>query len=409
MDVTMAGDVVPSFGLSDDQRAIYELARDFGRSELAPKALEWDREAHFPIDVLRRGAELGFGGIYIGEKHGGSGLCRLDATLICEALAEGCPTISAYFSIHNMATWMIDRFGGDEQRARWVPRLCTMELLASYCLTEPSAGSDAPALKMRAIRDGGEYILDGSKQFISGAGASDVYVIMARTADTGPRGVSAFVVEKGTPGLSFGGNERKMGWNAQPTRQVVCENLRIPGENRLGAEGDGFKFAMAGLDGGRLNIGACSVGGAQAALDKAIAYVEERTAFGRKIGELSSVAVQAGGYGYRVGGCSHAAPTGRRRARSQGWQRHPALRDGQALRYRYRQGSERRTPIARRLRLSRRIRGRKDRAGSAGAPNPRRYERDHARHHRTQTSRRIVKQTRAHLSTTSKKTRISED
>lgn len=285
----MASDVMPSFALNGDQQAVYEMAKDFADNELAPKALEWDQEKHFPVDVMRRAAALGIGGIYVGDEHGGSGLTRLDAALIFEALATACPTISAYISIHNMSTWMIDRFGSDAQRAKWVPGLCTMELLGSYCLTEPSAGSDAAALKMRAVADGSDYVLNGSKQFISGAGSSDVYVVMARTAESGAGGISAFVVEKDTPGLSFGANEKKMGWNAQPTRLVIAEDLRVPAANRLGPEGQGFKIAMAGLDGGRLNIGACSLGGAQGALDKAIAYMRERQAFGRRLVEFQAL------------------------------------------------------------------------------------------------------------------------
>ena len=254
------------------------MAARFADGELAPKAIEWDQEKHFPVEVLRKAASLGMGGIYVREDVGGSGLSRLDAALIFEGLATGCPSVAAYISIHNMATWMIDRFGDDHQRAKWIPKLCTMEHLASYCLTEPGAGSDAAALKMRAVRDGDFYVLNGVKQFISGAGVSDVYVVMARTSDAGAGGISAFVVEKGTPGLSFGANEKKMGWNAQPTRQVICEDMRVPVENLLGAEGVGFKIAMAGLDGGRLNIAACSLGGAQAALDKAVAYMADRQA-----------------------------------------------------------------------------------------------------------------------------------
>ena len=285
----MANELTPSFALNGDQRSIYEMAQDFAQNELAPKAIEWDEQKHFPVDVLRRAAELGIGGIYIGEEHGGSGLTRLDAALIFEALATGCPTISAYISIHNMSTWMIDRFGNDEQRAKWVPGLCTMELLGSYCLTEPAAGSDAAALRMKATRDGDDYVLQGSKQFISGAGSSDVYVVMARTSDKGAAGISSFVVEKDTPGLSFGANEKKMGWNAQPTRLVIAEDLRVPAANLLGEEGQGFKIAMAGLDGGRLNIGACSLGGAQAALDRAIQYGRERQAFGKKLVDFQAL------------------------------------------------------------------------------------------------------------------------
>lgn len=277
------------FDLNEDQRAIRDMALSFAQEELAPKALEWDQEKHFPVDVLRKAAALGMGGIYISEEYGGSGLSRLDAALIFEALSTGCPSVAAFISIHNMATWMIDRFGNAEQRARYVPSLCTMEKIASYCLTEPAAGSDAAALKMRAVRDGDDYVLNGVKQFISGAGASDVYVVMARTGDDGAGGVSTFIVDKGTPGLSFGANEKKMGWNAQPTRQVICEDCRVPAKNRVGEEGFGFKIAMAGLDGGRLNISACSLGGAQAALDKAPAYMGDRKAFGKRLADFQAL------------------------------------------------------------------------------------------------------------------------
>ena len=277
------------FALNEDHRSIREMASDFAQGELAPKAIEWDQEKHFPVDVLRKAASLGMGGIYIRDDVGGSGLTRLDAALIFEALATGCPSVAAYISIHNMTTWMIDRFGDDAQREKWIPKLCTMEHFGSYCLTEPGAGSDAAALKMRAVRDGDSYVLNGVKQFISGAGAADIYVVMARTSDAGAGGISTFVIEKGTPGLSFGVNEKKMGWNAQPTRQVVCEDARVPAANRIGAEGMGFKIAMAGLDGGRLNIAACSLGGAQAALDKAIAYMADRQAFGRRLSEFQAL------------------------------------------------------------------------------------------------------------------------
>ena len=277
------------FALNEEQEAIRDMARDFASEELAPKAIEWDQEKHFPIDVLQKAAALGMGGIYVRDDVGGSGLTRLDAALIFEALSTGCPSVAAYISIHNMSTWMIDRYGNDEQRNKYIPSLCTMEKLASYCLTEPAAGSDAAALRMRAVKDGDSYVLNGVKQFISGAGTSDVYVIMARTAETGASGISAFVVEKGTPGLSFGSNEKKMGWNAQPTRQVVCEDMRIPASALLCSEGQGFKIAMSGLDGGRLNIAACSLGGAQAALDKAIAYMADRQAFGRRLTDFQAL------------------------------------------------------------------------------------------------------------------------
>jgi alkylation response protein AidB-like acyl-CoA dehydrogenase len=232
---------------------------------------------------------LGMGGVYISPEVGGSGLTRLDATLIFEALATGCPTVSAYMSIHNMAAWMIDAFGSDAQRRQWLPQLCTMELLASYCLTEPGAGSDAASLATRAVRDGDQYVLNGQKQFISGAGAGDLYVVMVRTGGPGPGGISTLVVPGDTPGLSLGANERKMGWNAQPTRAVIFQDARVPVANRLGEEGIGFKIAMAGLDGGRLNIAACSLGGAQSALDKTLGYMKERKAFGKRLDEFQAL------------------------------------------------------------------------------------------------------------------------
>src|SRR6201993_245350 len=271
------------FTLNEDQIAIRDMARDFAAEKIAPHALRWDEEKHFPVEVMREAATLGIGGVYIRDDVGGSGMTRVDAALIFEALAQGCPTTSAYMSIHNMASWMIDAFGNDAQRRKWLPKLCTMELLASYCLTEPAAGSDAAALRTRAVRDGDHYVLDGVKQFISGAGASDVYVVMARTGADGPRGISAFIVENGTPGLSFGAQEQKMGWNAQPTAQVVFEGVRVPADAMLGSadgEGAGFGIAMNGLNGGRINIAACSLGGAQAAFDKAADYLSHRQAFG---------------------------------------------------------------------------------------------------------------------------------
>ncbi len=277
------------FALSEDQLAIQEMATAFANDTLAPNAMRWDEEKHFPVDEMRQAAALGMGGIYIAEDVGGSGLTRLDAALIFEALSTGCPTVAAYISIHNMCAWMIDRYGSAEQRAAFLPKLCTMEHLSSYCLTEPGAGSDAAALKTKALLDGDHYILDGQKQFISGAGVSDLYVVMVRTGEAGPSGISTVVVEKGTPGLSFGANEKKMGWNAQPTRAVIFENCRVPVANRLGPEGIGFKIAMAGLDGGRLNIGACSLGGAESALDKALAYAGERKAFGSRIADFQAL------------------------------------------------------------------------------------------------------------------------
>ncbi|WP_029902969.1 acyl-CoA dehydrogenase family protein [Nocardia brasiliensis] len=271
------------FILDDDEKAIRETARGFADEFLAPNTLEWDEQKHFPIDVLRKAGPLGLGGIYVREDVGGSGLRRLDAVRIFEQLATGCPAIAAYISIHNMATWMIDSYGDAAQRDRWLPRLTSMELLASYALTEPGVGSDAAALSTKAVRDGDDYIFNGAKQFISGAGATDVYVVMARTGAAGARGISAFIVPADTPGVSFGANEKKMGWNAQPTRQVIFEDARVPAANLLGAEGDGFRIAMNGLNGGRLNIAACSVGGAQAALDKTVPYLAERHAFGKPL------------------------------------------------------------------------------------------------------------------------------
>lgn len=280
---------VRSFGLTDEQREIQTMVRAFADERIAPHAVEWDEQHHFPLDVLRAAADLGLGGIYTREEHGGSGMSRLDAALIFEALATGCPTVAAHLSIHNMVTWMVDAFGSDELRARYLPQLTTVELLGAYCLTETGAGSDASSLTTRAVRDGDTYVLDGVKQFISGATAAGVYLVMARTGEDGPRGISAFLIEDGTPGLSFGKLERKMGWNAQPTAQVVLDGCRIPAANRIGDEGQGFRFAMAGLDGGRLNIGACSLGGAQAALEKATQYVREREQFGAPIGHLQTV------------------------------------------------------------------------------------------------------------------------
>ncbi|GGA74751.1 acyl-CoA dehydrogenase [Nitratireductor aestuarii] len=276
------------FALNEDQIAIRDMALSFAQERIAPHALDWDQQKHFSVDVLREAAALGMAGIYTRDEFGGSELTRLDAALIFEALATGCPAISAYLSIHNMVTWMIDRFGSEELRARYVPPLCSMEMLASYCLTEPGAGSDAAALSTSAVRDGDHYVLNGVKQFISGAGTSDIYLVMARTGGAGPSGVSAFVVEKDMPGLSFGVQEKKMGWNAQPTAAVIFENVRVPAENLIGEEGQGFRIAMAGLDGGRLNIGACSLGGAQAAIDKALAYTKERKAFGQRIADFQN-------------------------------------------------------------------------------------------------------------------------
>ncbi len=271
------------FNLSEEQAVIAEMALSFAAEELAPFALAWDRDKHFPVETLRRAGGLGMGGLYVREESGGAGLGRLESVLAIEALATGCPSIAAYVSIHNMCAWMVDRFGNDEQRGRWLPGMVAMERLGSYCLTEAGSGSDAAALRTRAVRDGDHYVVTGQKQFISGAGAAGVYVVMARTGGEGPKGISALLVDADTPGLSFGANEHKMGWNAQPTRAVMLDGARIPAANRLGLEGDGFRIAMAGLDGGRLNIAAASLGGAQAAFDKAVSYMGERRAFGHAL------------------------------------------------------------------------------------------------------------------------------
>ncbi|MCW4465576.1 acyl-CoA dehydrogenase family protein [Glutamicibacter sp. MNS18] len=268
------------FDLNEDQLALVQTVRDFAADRIAPHALEWDQTQHFPIDVLAEAGELGLGGIYASEDYGGSGLSRSDAVLIFEELSKACPTIAAYISIHNMVVWMIDHYGTDEQREAWLPEMATMAHLGAYCLTEPGVGSDAAALTTRAVREGENYVLNGVKQFISGAGAAALYLVMARTADTGASGVSAFLVPAKSEGLSFGAIEKKMGWKAQPTRQVIMQDVRVPATNLLGAEGDGFSIAMKGLNGGRLNIAACSLGGGQLALEKSVAYLKEREAFG---------------------------------------------------------------------------------------------------------------------------------
>ncbi|WP_375596073.1 isobutyryl-CoA dehydrogenase [Algihabitans albus] len=277
------------FRLSEDQQAFQAMARKFASEEMAPQAAAWDEGEIFPVETLRKAAELGFAGIYIGEDVGGSGLNRLDAAIIFEELAAACPSTAAYISIHNMACWMIDRFGNDAQRRAWLPKLMTMEQFASYCLTEPGHGSDAGNLKTRAERDGDRYVLNGQKAFISGGGESDIYVVMCRTGEEGPNGISSLVVPKDTPGVSFGKKEAKLGWNSQPTRSVIFEDAVVPLDNRLGEEGIGFKVAMMGLDGGRLNIGACSVGGARFCLETARDYVKQRSQFGRKLAEFQAL------------------------------------------------------------------------------------------------------------------------
>jgi hypothetical protein len=277
------------FDLSEDQLAFQETARDFARSEWLPHAPSWDRSEEFPIAALRAAASLGFAGIYVGEEIGGSGLKRLDAALIFEELAAACPSTAAYLSIHNMAAWMIDRFGTKEQRARFLPQLMSMAHFASYCLTEPGSGSDAAALQTSARRDGDDYVLNGTKAFISGGGSSDIYVAMVRTGDSGPKGISCLVVEKGAKGLAFGKKEEKLGWHSQPTAAVIFDDCRVPVANRIGKEGDGFSIAMMGLDGGRLNIGACSLGGARATFEAARGYMLERRQFGQRLADFQAL------------------------------------------------------------------------------------------------------------------------
>ena len=276
------------YRLTEDQRAILDMAERFTADEITPHAAEWDEQHVFPVEVLKKGAELGFASIYVSEEFGGCGLGRLEAALIMEAMAYGCPSTSAFFSIHNMAAWMIDAYGSDALRRKYLPDLCTMNTMASYCLTEPGAGSDAASLKTSARLDGDHYVLNGSKAFISGAGSNDVYVVMARTGEPGAAGISTLVVERDMPGVSFGANERKLGWHSQPTAAVTFDNVRVPIENLVGQEGIGFKIAMAGLDGGRINIGACSLGGAQRCLDDTVNYVKERQQFNQRIADFQN-------------------------------------------------------------------------------------------------------------------------
>jgi alkylation response protein AidB-like acyl-CoA dehydrogenase len=284
------------FDLSEEQRAIQDTARQFARAEMMPHARDWDENETFPVETLRAAAALGFGGIYVKDDVGGSALTRLDATIIFEELAQGCTSTAAYISIHNMAAWMIDAFGGETPRRKFLPKLCSMEHFGSYCLTEPDSGSDAASLKTRAVRDGDHYVLNGTKAFISGGGVSDVYVCMVRTGEGGPRGISCIAVEKGTPGLSYGAQEKKLGWKSQPTAMVMFENCRVPAENLIGKEGQGFAIAMAGLDGGRLNIAACSIGGAQFCLDRTIEYMRERKQFGTRLADFQALAFRVADY-----------------------------------------------------------------------------------------------------------------
>jgi len=288
------------FSLTEEQQAFQATARQFARDAMMPHARDWDAGSIFPVETLREAAALGFGGIYVRDEVGGSGLTRLDAALIFEELAQGCTSTAAYISIHNMVAWMIDTYGCDEARKRFLPKLCSMEHFASYCLTEPDSGSDAASLTTKARRDGDSYVLDGAKAFISGGGMSDVYLVMARTGEGGPRGISCIAVEKGTPGLTFGAQEKKLGWKSQPTSMVMFENCRVPASNLIGKEGEGFRIAMAGLDGGRLNIGACSIGGAQFCLDRTVAYMKERKQFGTRLADFQALQFRIADYATEI-------------------------------------------------------------------------------------------------------------
>ena len=367
------------FELSEEQRAIQDTARDFARDEMMPHARDWDENSTFPVETLRKAAALGFGGIYVKEDVGGSALTRLDSTIIFEELAQGCTSTAAYISIHNMAAWMIDAFGGDAVRQKFLPKLCTMEHFASYCLTEPDSGSDAASLKTRAVRDGDHYVLNGTKAFISGGGVSDVYVCMVRTGEGGPRGISCIAVEKGTPGLSYGAQEKKLGWKSQPTAMVMFENCRVPAENLIGSEGQGFKIAMAGLDGGRLNIAACSIGGAQFCLDRTVAYMRERKQFGTRLADFQALAFRVADYATELQAARlmvhHAASAVTQQIAG----RDAARRAGQAFcdRHRVRRG-ERLPATAWRLRLPARPPDRARAARRARAPDPGRHQRGDA-------------------------------
>lgn len=288
------------FSLNEEQQAFQATARQFAREAMMPFARDWDAGSVFPVETLREAAALGFAGIYVRDDVGGSGLTRLDAALIFEELAQGCTSTAAYISIHNMVAWMIDTYGSDDARKRYLPKLCSMEHFGSYCLTEPGSGSDAASLTTKARRDGDSYVLDGAKAFISGGGMSDLYLVMARTGEGGPRGISCIAVEKGTPGLSFGAQEKKLGWKSQPTSMVMFENCRVPVSNLIGKEGEGFRIAMAGLDGGRLNIGACSIGGAQFCLDRTVDYMKERKQFGTRLADFQALQFRIADYATEI-------------------------------------------------------------------------------------------------------------
>src|SRR4030081_1739473 len=345
------------FALKEDQIAVRDMARDFAAEKIAPHAVRWDDEKHFPVDVMREAATLGIGGVYIRDDVGGSALTRFDAALIFEALAQGCPTVSAFISIHNMASWMIDTYGNDTRRQRWLPKLCTMELLASYCRTEPGSGSDAAALRTRAVRDGDHYVFNGQKQFISGAGKGDLYVVMVRTGADGPGGISTLVIEGDTPGLSLGANERKMGWNAQPTRAVIFENARVPVANRLGDEGIGFKIAMGARDGGprrRPHQYRGLFARRRAMRARQVAGLHERAqGVWKAPRRIPGTAVSSGRHGDRTGGGADLCVARGGGARSQGCRRYHVVRHGKTLRHRRRlRGRQSGAATAWRLRIS---------------------------------------------------------
>ena len=367
------------------------MAAAFAAGELAPHAAEWDEGCIFPVETLRKAAGLGLAAIYVREASGGSGLSRLDAALVFEELAAGCTSTAAYLSIHNMVAWMVDRFGDEAQRRRWLPGLVSMERLGSYCLTEPGAGSDAASLRTTARREGDRYILDGSKAFISGGGTSDLYVVMCRTGGEGPDGISAIVVEKGTAGLGFGKQERKLGWHSQPTCTVSFDACAVPVANRLGAEGDGFKIAMRGLDGGRVNIAACSLGAARACLEKALAYVKERRQFGRRIADFQHTGFTLADMATELEAARLMVWRAASRLEAEASRCHHGLRHGEAAGDRYRCPCDRPgAAAARRLRLYPGLWDRALSEGRAGASDPRGDQRDHAGHHRPTAARRLM-------------------
>ena len=370
------------FALTEEQTAIFDMARDFAMDRIAPYARDWEAAGTIPKELWPEIAALGFGGLYVREESGGSGLSRLDATLVFEALSMACPATAAFLSIHNMCAKMIDAFGSDEMRGRFLPGALSMETVFSYCLTEPGSGSDAAALKTRATRTNEGYSLTGTKAFISGGGYSDAYIVMCRTGEDGPKGISAMVVEDGTDGLSFGGLEDKMGWKAQPTRQVQLDECHIPAANLLGEEGRGFSYAMAGLDGGRLNISACSLGAAQSALDATLQYMSERKAFGTA-DQTSSRRCSSGwpSMETRASGRPHLPAPGRVETGYRRTMTPPSSApwpNADGHRHRLCNVANRLPAAARRLRLPGRLRRREDRARLAGASDPGRHQRDHA-------------------------------